>query len=257
MLLVRRLSGDTWSILMKERYTGTLIISETLIARVSLGKTARFEATGDVADLVWRHGKMPLPPYIKRTADETDMARYQTVYAEVEGSIAAPTAGLHFTEGLLDVLREKSVRVRTVTLHVGTGTFRPIRAQAIADHVMDEERFAFDAGLIAEIDQTKNRGDRVVAVGTTTTRTLEGYASGQCSVFSANGTVHGSTGIFIREGYRFRIVDAMITNFHLPCSTPLVLSAAFAGREKLLGAYGKAISGGYRFFSYGDAMLLL
>jgi S-adenosylmethionine:tRNA ribosyltransferase-isomerase len=200
---------------------------------------------------------MPLPPYIRRRPDEQDKERYQTVYAETEGSIAAPTAGLHFTRELLAGIGAKSVLIRHLTLHVGTGTFRPVKTEDIAGHVMDREYFEIDPTLISEIRGVKARGNKVVAVGTTTTRAIEGYLSTRAEVSSANGTIKGTTDIFIRHGYRPRAIDSLITNFHLPRSTPLMLTSVFAGRERLLKTYESAISMGYRFFSYGDAMLVL
>jgi S-adenosylmethionine:tRNA ribosyltransferase-isomerase len=221
------------------------------------GKTVRFHDSTDLQTIIWEHGQMPLPPYIRREPDENDKQRYQTVYAAAEGSIAAPTAGIHFTHELLDAIRKRSVQVHMLTLHVGIGTFRPVKADRLEDHTMDEEHFEIPAAVIAKIEEAKKIGRRVIAVGTTTTRTLEGYFSGRSSCRTVNGKVTGSTDIFIHEGYRFMAADVLITNFHLPKSTPLMLTAAFAGREKLLHAYNEAISGGYRFFSYGDAMLVL
>lgn len=257
ILLVSESSEGLWKIMTRGRYTGSVTIPGGITASISGGKTASFQKATDVRKLLWESGSMPLPPYIKRPADETDRERYQTVYAEVEGSIAAPTAGLHFTRGLLDTIASKGVFVRSVTLHVGIGTFRPVKVPDVEDHRMDEEFFEIDASLISEIEQTKNAGHRVIAVGTTTTRTIEAYLSNAATVFSCNGTIKGSTDIFIYEGYSFRAIDALITNFHLPGSTPLMLASALAGRENLLNAYRTALSDGYRFFSYGDAMLVL
>jgi S-adenosylmethionine:tRNA ribosyltransferase-isomerase len=197
---------------------------------------------------------MPLPPYIRRQADARDKERYQTVYASDEGSIAAPTAGLHFTTGLLSRIEEKGVLVRYLTLHVGRGTFAPIRAERVEEHVMESEAFEVEAGLLDEI--SSHRG-RLIAVGTTATRAIEGILGGRSTtVGSSNGTLRGTTDIFIRPGYSFMAVSGLITNFHLPCSTPLMLTAALAGRERLLSAYRTAVDEGYRFFSYGDAMLI-
>jgi len=257
ILLVSEISEGHWRTMTKGRYTGSITLTEGTTVLISDGKTASFPKTTDVRKLLWENGSMPLPPYIKRPADESDRERYQTVYAKVEGSIAAPTAGLHFTRGLLDTIASKGVLVRSLTLHVGIGTFRPVKALNIEDHRMDEELFEMDASLIFEIEQTKKAGNRVIAVGTTTTRTLEGYMSNICTVFSSNGTIKGSTNIFIYNGYSFRAIDSLITNFHLPGSTPLMLTAALAGRENLLNAYHVALSDRYRFFSYGDAMLVL
>ncbi|MEJ2697881.1 MAG: tRNA preQ1(34) S-adenosylmethionine ribosyltransferase-isomerase QueA [Candidatus Sulfobium sp.] len=257
MLLVGETSPGVWNILCKERYSGPVRVSEILEARVEEGKTVRFEHRPDLKELIRKEGLMPLPPYIRRQPDEHDRERYQTVYAEVEGSIAAPTAGLHFTRALMYTLAAASVMIRSVTLHVGTGTFRPVRTPELKDHAMDREFFEMAPELISDIKKVKERGNRVVAVGTTTTRALEGYMSGRSEIISSNGTISGTTDIFIHEGYRPRVVDSLITNFHLPRSTPLMLTSVFAGREKLLAAYSTAVSMGYRFFSYGDAMLVL
>ncbi|MEJ2682888.1 MAG: tRNA preQ1(34) S-adenosylmethionine ribosyltransferase-isomerase QueA [Candidatus Sulfobium sp.] len=257
VLLVSERSPGLWNILCRERYTGPLKISENLEVHVNEGRTALFSHHAALREIIRREGRMPLPPYIKRQPDEDDRERYQTVYAEVEGSIAAPTAGLHFTRSLMEALESASVAIRSVTLHVGTGTFRPVRTAELKDHKMDREFFEMTPELIPDIKRVRERGNRVVAVGTTTTRALEGYMSGRAEIVSSNGTISGSTDIFIHEGYRPAVVDALITNFHLPRSTPLMLAAVFAGREKLLAAYSTAVSMGYRFFSYGDAMLVL
>ncbi|PKL49838.1 MAG: tRNA preQ1(34) S-adenosylmethionine ribosyltransferase-isomerase QueA [Nitrospira bacterium HGW-Nitrospira-1] len=257
ILLVSEISEGLWNIMIKGRYTGDVTIAKGITARISGGKTALFGKTVDVRKLLWESGHMPLPPYIKRPADETDRERYQTVYASVEGSIAAPTAGLHFTGELLRTIASKGVSVRFVTLHVGIGTFRPVKTPDIESHRMDEEFFQMDPSLLSEIAHTRRSGNRVIAVGTTVTRTIEGYLNNACAVFSSNGTIKGSTNIFIYEGYSFKAIDALITNFHLPVSTPLMLASAFAGRENLLNAYRSALSEKYRFFSYGDAMLVL
>ncbi len=257
ILLVKEITAGLWNILSKERYTGSLRISEGLSAQIKDGKTASFKNNIDLKNLLWRDGEMPLPPYIKRKADEADKESYQTVYAEVEGSIAAPTAGLHFTKDLLEDIASKSVVIRTITLHIGIGTFRPVKSNDIKNHKMDEEFFEIKHDLISEIDKVKKSGKRIIAVGTTTVRALEGYLSGRCSTFSENCSIKGSTYIFIHNGYRFKAVDSLITNFHLPRSTPLMLTAALAGRKKLLNSYKSAIGMKYRFFSYGDAMLVL
>lgn len=257
MLLVSERSPGIWNILCRERYTGPLRISEKLEIRLEEGTTAIFGNQAGLKEIIRREGRMPLPPYIKRQPDEHDRERYQTVYAEVEGSIAAPTAGLHFTRSLMEALQSASVAIRCITLHVGTGTFRPVRTAELGDHKMDREFFEISPELILDIKKVRERGNRVVAVGTTTTRALEGYMSGQAEIASSNGTISGSTDIFIHGGYRPVVVDSLITNFHLPRSTPLMLAAVFAGRERLLAAYSTAVSVGYRFFSYGDAMLVL
>ena len=198
-----------------------------------------------------RIGELPLPPYIHEK--QKDLSRYQTVYAKEEGSAAAPTAGLHFTPELLDRIRAKGVGYAEVTLHIGLGTFRPVKEARIADHLMHTEHFHLDEEAAAEINRRRAAGGRVIAVGTTSCRVLE-------SVSDENGIIHateGDTGIFIYPGYRFRAVDALITNFHLPQSTLLMLVSALAGREKILDAYKTAVRERYRFFSFGDAMFIL
>jgi S-adenosylmethionine:tRNA ribosyltransferase-isomerase len=257
ILLVRRTSPGVWEIMSKGRYSGPLTMRGGLSAVISEGNSADFGSDEGLMETVWRVGEMPLPHYIGRQADDLDKERYQTVYAEVEGSIAAPTAGLHFTDKVLAALASKSVKIRSLTLHVGTGTFRPVKSEFLSGHVMDSEVFEMDTGLIRDVEEAKKRGNRVVAVGTTATRALEGYFSGRCSLSSSNGSIRGLTDIFIHEGYTPKTVSALITNFHLPCSTPLMLTSVFAGRTRLLDAYGSAMAMGYRFFSYGDAMLVI
>ena len=197
-------------------------------------------------------GHMPLPPYIQRADELADQDRYQTVYAEREGAVAAPTAGLHFSEQLLVQLDEQGIRRAAVTLHVGAGTFQPVRADDIADHVMHAEYVEVDESVCAAVRATRARGGRVVAVGTTAVRSLETASDERGDI----NPFRGDTDIFIFPGYRFRSVDAMLTNFHLPESTLLMLVSAFAGREAIMAAYAEAIACGYRFFSYGDAMFI-
>lgn len=199
-----------------------------------------------------RIGRIPLPPYIQRDADEEDRQRYQTVYAQSPGAVAAPTAGLHFDEQMLRHLEDKGIEIGRLTLHVGAGTFQPVRSENIESHRMHSERIVIDTRLASQIQQTRSRGGRVVAVGTTVVRALESVAdeTGQVSAYS------GETDIFIRPEYRFRVIDAMITNFHLPESTLLMLVSAFAGTERILNAYQHAVAEKYRFFSYGDAMFI-
>lgn len=201
-------------------------------------------------------GFAPLPPYIKRSKEDTyledDLERYQTVYAEQAGAVAAPTAGLHFDQPMLDAIQLKGIQIAYVTLHVGIGTFRPIQAKTLDEHPMHEERYEITAPTADIINQTKQTGGRIIAVGTTSVRTLESIAK--------DGVVHaekGQTSLFIRPGYDFQVVDAMVTNFHLPKSTLLALVGAFAGMEQILRAYRHAIEQKYRFYSYGDAMFIL
>lgn len=204
-----------------------------------------------------RWGRTPLPPYIRRPDTPQDRERYQTVYARAEGAVAAPTAGLHFTPGLLRRLEERGIERVALTLHVGPGTFRPIRARRVEDHRMDPERTHVSAEAARRILGAVKDGRRVVAVGTTVVRTLEGRASpgpqGGCALEPGWAAVS----LYITPGYRFRVAGGLVTNFHLPRSTLLVLVAAFAGRERILKAYAEALHKGYRFYSYGDAMLIL
>ena len=199
-----------------------------------------------------RLGHVPLPPYIKREDRPEDRERYQTVFARRPGAIAAPTAGLHFTPELLERLRERGVERTELTLHVGIGTFKPVTASLVHEHVMDAERYEISGGAAEAVRRTRDRGGRVVAVGTTAVRALE-------SAGRDDGTVEagrGRTGLFIYPGYRFRVVDVLLTNFHLPRSTLLMLVCAFAGKERVLEGYEEAVREGYRFYSYGDAMLM-
>ncbi len=202
-------------------------------------------------ELLDRHGKMPLPPYITREVSNADLTRYQTVYAEEPGAVAAPTAGLHFDESIFSALQEKGITHSFVTLHVGAGTFQPVRADNIKDHVMHAERVSVDQETVDTIDQVKRQGGRVIAVGTTSVRALESAsASGSLQAYS------GDTRLFLTPGSEFYTVDAMVTNFHLPESTLLMLVSAFAGYEQTMAAYKAAVDERYRFFSYGDAMLV-
>jgi len=208
---------------------------------------------GNLLDWLQRVGHMPLPPYIDRADESLDQERYQTVYASNPGAVAAPTAGLHFDDALLEQLQELGVETAFVTLHVGAGTFQPVRADDIRDHVMHSEWLQVDEEVVAKVKATRARGGRVIAVGTTSIRSLESAAraSGEIAPFE------GETDIFIFPGYQFNVVDGLVTNFHLPESTLIMLVSALAGREAVLGAYRHAVQQEYRFFSYGDAMLIL
>ncbi len=211
---------------------------------------------GDFWDLSERYGKLPLPPYIEHPAEGADETRYQTVYARAPGAVAAPTAGLHFDETMLATLRAQGVNTAFVTLHVGAGTYRPVRVEKIADHRMHSERYEIPQATADAITATRAAGGRVIAVGTTSLRSLESAAS---LANPDDGTVRAGsaeTDIFITPGYRFKVVDRLITNFHLPKSTLLMLVSAFAGYDNIRAAYAHAVAERYRFFSYGDAMLL-
>lgn len=210
---------------------------------------------GSIDELLRERGVPPLPPYIERFAAPTaaDLERYQTIYARPPGSVAAPTAGLHFTPAVLDSLRRRGVELHELTLHVGPGTFRPIKTARVEDHALPPERIAIPPSVADAVNRARDGHRRVVAVGTTTTRALE-------SAVGADGrlrAVDGDAGLYITPGYTFRVVDALLTNFHLPRSSLLVLVAAFAGREPILKSYGHAVRAGYRFYSYGDATLIL
>lgn len=280
ILVVREKSDGTWEVLSRGMYTGRLNVHEDFEIHLTQGTSARFIGSSSPIELMWKYGKMPLPPYIKRPPDEADRHTYQTVYASKQGSIAAPTAGLHFTPELLDEIARKGVTIRELTLHVGPGTFRPIRADTVEQHAMEEEYFEIPSELVTTIRRVKESGGRIVAVGTTTTRSLEGYFSGRYRNGSDSlgpplssppggiedghipnndhaGVVRGVTDIFIYPGYTFRVIDCLVTNFHLPRSTPLALVCALAGTATVLSAYREAVALGYRFLSYGDAMLIL
>ncbi len=212
----------------------------------------RFHVGGALDEWLQVAGRLPLPPYIQRAPDADDAARYQTVFAREPGAVAAPTAGLHFDEALLDALRARGVEFGHVTLHVGAGTFQPVRVDDLGEHRMHSEWLNVGARLVEQVRRTRARGGRVVAVGTTVVRALE-------SALGSDGELRpmaGETAIFILPGYRIRSVDALLTNFHLPESTLLMMVSAFAGRERIFAAYAHAVRERYRFFSYGDAMLL-
>jgi S-adenosylmethionine:tRNA ribosyltransferase-isomerase len=211
----------------------------------------RFADAETVTALLELHGHMPLPPYITHAAGAEDEARYQTVFAREPGAVAAPTAGLHFGETMLQALRDKKVDIAYVTLHVGAGTFKPVRAENIEEHVMHSERYTIPQATVDAIQQAKAHGGRIIAVGTTSLRALESAAAG--GELPAGS---GETRIFITPGYRFKVVDVLLTNFHLPRSTLLMLVCAFGGMDKMLAAYRHAVEQEYRFFSYGDAMLI-
>ena len=238
---------------------GSRIVLENAFALTISGRTGEhgeffaleLDGDGDLYTLLEKHGRLPLPPYIEHSAEEEDESRYQTVYARHQGAVAAPTAGLHFDEALLADLAARGIDLAWLTLHVGAGTFQPVRVHHIAEHRMHSERFEIPPATVEASARTKARGGRIIAIGTTSLRALEASAQG--------GTVQAGaaeTDIFITPGYRFGVVDRLITNFHLPKSTLLMLVSAFAGSLAMRAAYRHAVEQQYRFFSYGDAMLL-
>ncbi|MDO9312840.1 MAG: tRNA preQ1(34) S-adenosylmethionine ribosyltransferase-isomerase QueA [Nitrosomonas sp.] len=228
-------------------------IPVTVIAREQEFYTLRFEHEKSAAELLECYGQLPLPPYIARPATAADEARYQTVYAKNLGAVAAPTAGLHFDTGMMNQLHAMGVIIAYVTLHVGAGTFQPVRVENIADHIMHSETFHIPQATVDAIEQAKTKGGRILSVGTTSLRALEACASLHRGRLVAG---YGDTQIFITPGYRFHVVERLLTNFHLPCSTLLMLVSAFAGMDNIQHAYQHAVTARYRFFSYGDAMLI-
>ena len=262
LLLTRQRGANTWEGLIKpgRRVThGTRItfgegaLTGKVLAKSSLGfYTVRFKCNGDFEEILAQVGRVPLPPYIKREPNRTDKEEYQCVYAKEAGAIAAPTAGLHFTLDLMDKLKRDGIHRVPLTLHVGLGTFQPVKVEDIEMHKMHSEYFVLSQTGANQINAAKGEGRKIVAVGTTSVRALETVAS-DCSVES----YQGYTDIFIYPGYQFKVVDALVTNFHLPKSTLLMLVSAFAGHEFIFEAYQEAIAQKYRFYSYGDAMLIL
>ncbi len=215
----------------------------------------RYDGDDGVLGFLERAGRLPLPPYITHAPQGEDLERYQTVFARAPGAVAAPTAGLHFDRELLDALAARGIETATLTLHVGAGTFQPVRVEELSAHRMHAERYAIGAALCAALRRCRERGGRVVAVGTTVTRALESAALAQDSE-RVVAPADGETRLFITPGFRFRIVDRLLTNFHLPESTLLMLVSAYAGYERMMAAYRHAVAQRYRFFSYGDAMLI-
>lgn len=260
VVLLRDLGGGKWECLTRPgRKTkpgtdltfGEGLLTATVTDALDDGnKVLQFHYEGIFLEILDRLGKMPLPPYIK--AELQDRERYQTVYSREIGSAAAPTAGLHFTEALLDQIRAKGVKVCFVTLHVGLGTFRPVKEEDILDHVMHSEYCVIPEETARTINETKAAGGRVIAVGTTSCRTLESFTEPDGTVLAKGGW----TDIFIYPGYTFKCIDALVTNFHLPESTLIMLVSALAGREHILHAYETAVQERYRFFSFGDAMFI-
>jgi len=262
LLLLEPRDGGAWECLAKPakrlRIGEEVLLPEgrkaVILAEGEEGRRiVRFEPEDGWRDWLDRAGSMPLPPYIQRPAEVGDRDRYQTVFAEHDGAVAAPTAGLHFTDEMLNNLQDKGVRIARLTLHVGIGTFRPVSVENVEQHKMDSERYEVSETAAKTVNEARAAGGRIVAVGTTSTRTLE-------TVTDEHGIVRagsGATDIFIRPPYRFKAVDALVTNFHLPGSTLIMLVSALAGREQILETYAEAVREKYRFFSYGDAMLIV
>lgn len=262
VLLLKQVEGNCWETLVKPAKRvkkGTIItfgdgrLKATCLDELEHGgRILEFDYQGIFHEILESLGEMPLPPYITEQLD--DQERYQTVYAKHSGSAAAPTAGLHFTEDLLQKLQEKGVKVVFITLHVGLGTFRPVNVDNIEDHDMHAEFYQMNAETASVLNECKQNGKRIITVGTTSTRTLETIATENNGAFKESS---GWTSIFIYPGYQFKGIDGLITNFHLPKSTLIMLVSAFAGREHTLNAYEEAVREKYRFFSFGDAMLIL
>lgn len=261
VLLLKQLEGDSWETLVKPgrkvKEGTTLVFGEGKlrgICKQSLdhgGRIIEFQYEGIFHEILDSLGEMPLPPYIKEQLEDQD--RYQTVFAKHRGSAAAPTAGLHFTEELIEKLREKGVHIAFITLHVGLGTFRPVSVESIEEHEMHAEFYQMTEGTAALLNEVRKQGGKITAVGTTSARTLETIASQRDGEFEA---ASGWTDIFIYPGYTYRGIDSLITNFHLPKSTLVMLVSALAGRKNILSAYEHAVRNKYRFFSFGDAMFI-
>ena len=268
LLLIKRLEGDKWESLVKPgkrlKEGDTVVLDENKLFKANIlgfkdkengTRIIEFECEGIFMERLEEIGSMPLPPYIERDAGNDDKERYQTVYSKVDGSVAAPTAGLHFTEELLEKVREKGVEIAYVTLHVGIGTFRPVKVDNIEDHKMHFEEYTIAPETAETVNRAIREGRRVISVGTTSTRTLESAAKRVDGVWQIESG-HSSTGIFIYPGYKYKVVDALITNFHLPKSTLIMLVSALYDREHILEAYEEAVRERYKFFSYGDAMFI-
>ncbi len=259
-LLLKRLELDKWEVILKPgkkarrgsrfEFGDGLLKAEILDVVEDGNRIVKFEYEGVWEELLDKLGEMPLPPYIKEKLN--DRERYQTVYSKIEGSAAAPTAGLHFTKELLKKIKAKGVSAAYLTLHVGLGTFRPVSVENVENHIMHTEYFEIDKKTAETINRTREAGGRIIAVGTTSVRTLETVADENGFVKEASG----DTNIFIYPGYKFKAVDALITNFHLPESTLIMLVSALAGKENVLNAYQTAVNEKYRFFSFGDAMFI-
>ncbi|OGC95207.1 MAG: tRNA preQ1(34) S-adenosylmethionine ribosyltransferase-isomerase QueA [candidate division Zixibacteria bacterium RBG_16_53_22] len=264
IFLLQEITDGTWEALVRPGRrlppgTQVDLFDGTASARLgertdSGGRIVSFEADRDLLSLIWQYGKVPLPPYIDREAEEEDKSRYQTIYARNVGAVAAPTAGFHFTETIMTRVKDAGVEMVKLTLHSGLGTFRPITRSDFSQHKMHEEKFFIPKEAADAVNLAKQENRRVIAVGTTSVRALESACTENGQVMASNWK---ETSLFISPPYDFRCVDGLLTNFHLPKSTLLLLVSAFAGRERVLAAYEEAIKLGYRFYSYGDAMLIL
>ncbi len=260
-LLLKRIEGDIWETLVrpgkkarpgdKLSFGNGKLLAQVLGINVDGTRTIKLKYDGILEEILDELGEMPLPPYIKEKLKDKD--RYQTVYSKEKGSAAAPTAGLHFTKEILDALEEKGVKLAFLTLHVGLGTFRPVKVDNVEEHHMHEEYYEISKEAADTINKTKSNSGRIIAVGTTTTRTLETVANEEGKILPEKGW----TDIFIYPGYKFKAIDGLITNFHLPESTLIMLVSALAGREEVLNAYEIAVAEKYRFFSLGDAMFII
>ena len=260
-LLLKRIEGDFWEVMVRpgrKLQIGTKVVfgeglleAEILEVLDGGNRRVKFTYDGIFNEILDQIGLMPLPPYIKEKLKDKD--RYQTVYAKYDGSAAAPTAGLHFTEELLEKIKEKGIEIANVTLHVGIGTFRPVKVEKVEEHDMHSEHFYIKQEDVEKINKAKMNGNRVISVGTTSSRVLESIADESTGLVKA---IEGDTKIFIYPGYKFKCVDALITNFHLPESTLIMLVSALAGKDYIMKAYNEAVEQKYRFFSFGDAMFI-
>ncbi|RKZ01688.1 tRNA preQ1(34) S-adenosylmethionine ribosyltransferase-isomerase QueA [Candidatus Fermentibacteria bacterium] len=259
-LLLQELSPLVWKTMVRpgrQCRTGNVFhfnhsLKATVVQELGKGRAVvEFSSGGNTSELIEKSGTVPIPPYIKRLPDELDSVRYQTVFAENDGAVAAPTAGLHFTPEMLQSIEDTGTSINRLTLHVGPGTFQPLRRELLAENTMEEERYSISSETLESLRRCRQKGGRIVAAGTTVTRTLESID------ISSQTSLSGSTSIFIHPPYRFRNVDVLLTNFHLPGSSLISLVGSFAGLDLIMDAYTKAIESKFMFYSYGDAMLII
>ncbi len=260
LLLLESMGDNLWKVMIRpgrrcllgNRFSFGSLLGCTVLEELGQGRgVVRFSSEGDTGEILRRTGTLPIPPYIKRAATTADDQRYQTVFARKDGAVAAPTAGLHFTPELLLELEQKGMSIDYITLHVGPGTFQPLRKESLSENSLEPERYFIPEGVLRTLTSRRSAGGRITAVGTTVTRALESVD------LESRGDLQGETSIFIHPPYTFRNVDALLTNFHLPGSSLISLVGSFAGLDFIMEAYRKAIENGYRFYSYGDAMLIL